>query len=115
MTATQSKSSTKLEHCELSGKHPSLYSIITSPGICPIELSTLMYNNLRRLFLVSKKGGHNITADQNIKPIPFLIKVILTDGSVMTSLSAAVEAGHFPNFTHMSFARWILMATYHCS
>ena len=55
-----------LEHCELSGKHPSLYSIIKSSGwdgSYPIELSTFMYNNLQRLFLVSKNGGYNIIAD----------------------------------------------------
>ena len=41
-----------LEHCELSGKHPSLYSIIKSSGwdgSYPIDLSTFMYNNLQRL------------------------------------------------------------------
>ena len=100
------------EYSKVSGKHPTLYSIIVSPGwdgSYPIELSTFMYNSLQRLFLVSKKGGYNIIANQSIKPMPFLthlnlINVILTDGSVMPSLSAAVEAGHFPNLTHMSFA-----------
>ena len=34
-----------------------------------------------------------------------LINVILTDGSVMAPLSAATEAGNFPNLTHISFGR----------
>ena len=101
-----------LECSKLTGKHPSLYSIITSSrsdDCYPIEMSTFLYDNLRRLFFFTKCGGYRVIADRNIVAMPFLthlnlINVILADGSVMKSLSQAVEAGNFPNLLHLSFA-----------
>ena len=101
-----------LEYSKLTEKRPSLYSIITSPGsddCYPIEMSTFMYDNLRSLFFVSKSGGYRVIANRSIVAMPFLthlnlINVILADGSVMKSLSQAVEAGNFPNLLHISFA-----------